>query len=233
MSALLTSLLLGLRQLLDPVVVRILIKSMAVTLVVFALAATGGWYALDWAMARAGLGEALFAGADGLRGAASALLALLGLWLVWRIAAMAVIQFFADEVVHAVEAKHYPQAAGMARDLTFGQQSRGALASGGRALLFNLIALPFALVLLVTGIGPALVFLLVNAVLLGREFQDMVWLRHRADKHTPAPISAAERLVLGGVVAGLMMVPFANFFAPLLGAASAAHLVHRRVGAAR
>jgi len=90
--------------------------------------------------------------------------------------------------------------------------------------------LPFALVLMFTGIGPALLFLAVNAVLLGRELQDMVWLRHRADRNAPAPLPRGQRVLLGGVVAGLMMVPFVNFIAPLLGAASAAHLVHRKAG---
>ena len=230
MSALVTSLLLGLRQLLDPACLRILAKSIAVTLVVFALLATAGWYALDWLLARAGLADTAFANAGSLRGAASLLLAILGLWLLWRIVAMAVIQFFADEVVQAVERKHYPREADLARELSFGEQSRQALGAGGRALLANLIVLPFAAVLLFTGIGPALLFLAVNAVLLGRELQDMVWLRHRADRDAPAPLPRGQRVLLGGVVAGLMMVPFVNFIAPLLGAASAAHLVHRKTG---
>ena len=228
MSALVTSLLLGLRQLLDPAVLRILAKSIAVTLVLFAVLAAAGWFALDWALARAGLGDALFAGAETLRGVASALLAVVALWLLWRIVAMAVIQFYADEVVQAVERKHYPREAGLARELGFAEQLHQALAAGWRALLANLIALPFALVLLFTGIGPALLFLAVNAVLLGRELQDMVWLRHRADRNAPAPLPRGQRVLLGGAVAGLMMVPLVNFIAPLLGAASATHLVHRK-----
>lgn len=230
MSALVTSLLLGLRQLLDPACLRILAKSIAVTLVVFALLATAGWYALDWLLARAGLADTAFANAGSLRGAASLLLAILGLWLLWRIVAMAVIQFFADEVVQAVERKHYPLQASMARDLSLGEQARQALAAAGRALLINLIAAPFALVLLFTAIGPAILFVLVNAVLLGRELQDMVWLRHRADKAAPPPLGRGDRVMLGGVIAGLMLVPLVQFIAPLLGAASAAHLVHRRAG---
>jgi CysZ protein len=230
MSATLTSLLLGARQLFDPAVLRILIKSIAVTLVLVAALAAAGWFALDWALARAGMADSAFAGADTLRSVASALLAIIALWLLWRIVAMAVIQFFADEVVQAVERKHYPAAASMARDLTVGEEVRQALGAAGRALLANVIALPFAVVLLFTGIGPALLFLAVNAVLLGRELQDMVWLRHRADRTTPAPLRRGERAALGGVVAGLMMVPLVQFVAPLLGAASAVHLVHRKRG---
>ena len=97
-------------------------------------------------------------------------------------------------------------------------------------MLANLIALPFAIALMFTGIGPALLFLLVNAVLLGRELQDMVWLRHRTGRKDASPLARGQRVLLGGAVAGLMMVPFVNFIAPLLGAASAAHLVHRRRG---
>ena len=227
MTALPTSLLLGLRQLLDPAVRRILVKSLAVTLLVFAAVAGIGWFALDGLLAWAGLGDTVFAGAGALRGVASALLTIVGLWLVWRIVAMAVIQFFADEVVVAVERSHYPAQASMARDLTMGEQAGNALRAGGRALLFNLLAAPVALAIIFTGIGPALVFWLVNAVLLGRELQDMVWLRHRQ----LAPLGRGERFVLGGVIAALLVVPVVNFLAPLLGAASAAHLLHRRAGA--
>src|SRR5690606_6200158 len=159
---------------------------------------------------------------------ASFLLAVVGLWLAWRIVAMAVIGFFADEVVLAVEARHYPDAAGRARDLPLARQLSTSLGAATRALLTNLAALPFALVLLVTGIGPALLFWLVNAVLVGRELQDMVWLRHRRFRGDPAPVGRAERLLLGGAIAALLAVPFVNFLAPMLGAAAATHLIHRK-----
>jgi uncharacterized protein involved in cysteine biosynthesis len=228
MGAVATSLLLALGQLADPKVLRVLLKSLAVTLVLFATVAVGGWYALDWMLAQAGLGDALFAGAGELRGLASFLLALLGLWLAWRIVALAVIQFFADEVVQAVETRHYPKAAVTARDLPVHEQVSTSLAAALRALAVNLVALPFALLLVVTGIGAALLFWLVNAVLVGRELQDMVWLRHRKGPRDRAPISRAERFVLGGVVTALLTLPLVNFVAPILGAAAATHLIHRK-----
>lgn len=227
--SLLPALLLGLRQLLDPAVLRILAKSFAVTLVLFALVAAGGWWALDTLLARGGLADGLFAGAGAVRGATSAVLALLGLWLMWRVVAMAVIQFYADDIVQAVERRHYPAMASTARDPSLAEQAGQALRSGGRALLFNLLAAPVAVALLVTGFGPALVFWLVNALLLGRELQDMVWLRHAPVRDAVCPIGKGERFLLGGAIAALLAVPFANFLAPVLGAASAAHLVHRRL----
>jgi uncharacterized protein involved in cysteine biosynthesis len=230
MRAVATSLLLAFGQLADPKVLRILLKTLAVTLVLFVAVAAGGWYAIDALLAWAGLGDTLFTGAEPLRELASLLLALVGLWLAWRIVAMAVIQFFADEVVQAVESRHYPEAARRARNLPLREQFSTSLAAAGRALAANLVVLPFALILLVTGIGAALLFWLVNAMLIGRELQDMVWLRHRRDPRDPAPVGKAERFLLGGVVAALLALPLVNFIAPILGAAATAHLIHQKNG---
>ena len=103
------------------------------------------------------------------------------------------------------------------------------LAGGTPAQLATGQMLPVAVVLLVTGLGPALVFFLVNAVLLGRVLTDMVRLRHRDAAGTPAAAPPAwQRLLLGGTVAGLLAVPFVNLVAPVIGAATATHLVLRR-----
>jgi uncharacterized protein involved in cysteine biosynthesis len=228
MGSVTASLLLALGQLADARVLRILFKSLVVTLVLFAGVVWGGWYLIDWALAGAGLGDALFPGAEELRTLASLLMALLGLWLAWRIVALAVIGFFADEVVQAVEARNYPQAAGRARDLPLSEQFSTSIRAGSRALLVNLAVLPFALVLLFTGVGAALLFWVVNAVLVGRELQDMVWLRHRRFRGDPAPTGFAERFLLGGAIAALLALPVVNFIAPLLGAAAATHLIHRK-----
>jgi uncharacterized protein involved in cysteine biosynthesis len=223
-----SSLLLALGQLADRRVIGVLVKSLLVSLALFALAAFGGWYALDWTMAVFGLRDAVFTGAEQLRALASLLLTFMGLWFAWRIVAMAVIGFFADGVVLAVEARHYPQAAARARDLPLVEQFTTSLQAALRALLVNLVALPFALTLLLTGVGTALLFLAVNAVLIGRELQDMVWLRHRRDARDPAPLAPSERWALGAVIAALLAVPFVNLLAPLLGAAAATHLIHRK-----
>src|SRR5687768_6674767 len=148
MTAVGSSLALALGQLADPRVIRILLKSLAVSIVLFAAVAWGGWYALDGLLAMIGLNDDAFAGAGTVRELASLLLALLGLWLAWRIVAMAVVNFFADEVVQAVEVRHYPEAAARARDLPMSEQFSTSARSALRALVINLIALPFALVLL-------------------------------------------------------------------------------------
>jgi CysZ protein len=228
MTAVSSSLLLALGQLADPRVIRILLKSLAVSLVLFVAVAWGGWYALDGLIALIGLKDDAFAGAGTVRELASLLLALLGLWLAWRIVAMAVVNFFADEVVQAVEARHYPEASARARDLPVSEQFSSSLRAALRALLVNLAVLPLAIVLLFTGVGAALLFWAVNAALVGRELQDMVWLRHRQSTADPAPVRRGERFLLGGAVAALLALPFVNLLAPILGAAAATHLIHRK-----
>ena len=223
MTSLPTSLLRGAGALAEGAVLRLLGKTVLLTLAIFAALGVAGSYGLDAALA--------WAGVEDDRGA-SVLLAVavtvIAAWLLFRVVALAVLQFFADEVVGAVERRCYPTAAAAARKVRLAEEARIALGGAGRAILANLIALPFALALLFTAIGPAVVFWAVNAWLLGRELVDMVWLRHRRAPGAPAPVGKAERFLLGGAIAALFMVPFANLLAPVLGAAAATHLVHGR-----
>ena len=222
MMSLPRALALSFSQLGDPAILKVLGKSLAITLGIFAL--------LGWALSFAFEAALEWAGITGGGGAGTllAILAtLIGAWLLFRFVALFVLQFFAEEVVRAVEARHYPREASAARSLAFREELANGLKSTSRALLANLVALPFAVMLLVTGVGTALLFWAVNAFLLGRELQDMVWLRHRRDEAEAAPLAQGRRLMLGGAVAGLLMIPFANLLAPVLGAASATHMVHR------
>ncbi|WP_226699667.1 EI24 domain-containing protein [Qipengyuania gaetbuli] len=224
------ALALSLSQLGDPAIVEVLVKSVLVTLAIFAVLGIGLWAALDSAIETwlaANMPEDY---SDTLAAVAALTIGLVAGWLLFRIVALFVLQFYADEIVRAVEARHYPHAAKVA-GLPFREELGNSLRSAFRAVLVNLVALPFAIALLVTGIGTAVLFWAVNGWLLGRELQDMVWLRHRSDKAEIAPMSAGRRFLLGGTVAGIMLVPFANLIAPVLGAASATHMVHRARGA--
>lgn len=221
MTSLPRALALSVGQLGDPAILRVLGKSLAVTLAIFALLGWGTSLAFDAGLDRLGVEESSSYGT-----LLAVLAVLIAGWLLFRLVALAVLQFFVEDVVRAVEARHYPSAAAMP-ELSFGKALRNSAGSTGRALLVNLAVSPVALVLLFTGVGAALVFWLANAVLLGRELQDMVWLRHRRAAEEAAPIGGPTRFVLGGLVAALLAVPFINFLAPVLGAASATHLVHR------
>ena len=217
----LAALPLALADLFDRRLLPIWLKSLMATVLAVAALGVAGFFGLR------ALVQRLIANSD-FAEVIGGLIALLSAWLLWRIVALAVLQFFADEVVQAIEARDYPAHAARARPLGWRTELRRAAGSAGRALVYNLLALPFALALLLTGVGAPLVFIAVNAVLLGRELQDMVWLPHGAALNAAAPLSRAERLALGGVTALLLTVPVINFAAPFLGAACAVHLIHRK-----
>lgn len=211
---------LALGQLSDPAILRVLVKSVLATLAIFALLGVAVWQGLSAAL------TSYAAGFEGLSGLIALVVTAIGAWLLFRVVALAVLQFFADDVVRAVERRHYATAAAVP-DLPFAAE----LAASGRALLrviaVNAVVLPIALVLLVTGVGTALLLWGANAWLLGRELTEMVWLRHRAGSDELTAVSGLTRFLLGGIVAALLIVPFVNLLAPVLGAAAATHLVHR------
>ncbi|MEQ5788077.1 EI24 domain-containing protein [Erythrobacter sp. NFXS35] len=225
MSAVPAALAKAFAQLADRAVLRVLGKSIGITLALFAGLGAGVYFGLAAVIESYGY--------DGeWAGLAAVVLVPLAMWLLFRIVALAVLQFFADEVVAAVEARHYPALASTAKPLPFRRDLANSVKGLARALGYNLLALPVAGLLVFTGIGPALVFLVVNAVLLGRELTDMAWLRHcgageGAERANPA--GRTERFLLGAVIAGLMLVPFAGLIAPVLGAAAGTHLVLRRL----
>ncbi len=211
---------LALGQLGDRRVLALLAKSLALTLAIFVIAGGAGLYALyRWLISL----DVAFSAE--LSTVAALVLTVLAGWLGFRIVALAVLQFFADEVVLAVEARHYPAEAANARTLSFAEDARNAVRGIVRVILVNALALPVAIVLLATGIGTPILFWAVNGWLLGRELMDMVWLRHRTSPEDAPPLSGLTRFALGGIVAALLLVPFVNLLAPVLGAAAATHLV--------
>jgi uncharacterized protein involved in cysteine biosynthesis len=226
MSAVPAALAKAFGQLSDPAVLRVLGKSIGITLALFAGLGAGVYFGLAAVIESYGY--------DGeWAGVVAAVLVPVAMWLLFRIVAIAVLQFFADEIVAAVEARHYPALAAQAKPLPLRREFANSLRGLARALGYNLLALPVAGILAFTAIGPALVFLGVNAVLLGRELADMAWLRHCTSHGDGAerinPVARGERFALGAVVAGMMLVPFANLLAPVIGAAAGTHLVLRRL----
>lgn len=222
MSAVPAAIIKAIGQLGDRAVVRVAVKSIAVTLMIFTVLGVGLYLSLAEAAQQVGV-------AEGYAGVLAVLLMPMALWLLFRLVAVAVLQFFADEIVAAVEAQHYPALAAQAQLLPFRRDLANSLKGMGRTAGYTLLALPLAGLLAFTAIGPALVLLGVNAVLLGRELTDMAWLRHCRGEEANSPVPRSERMLLGATIAGLMLVPLANLIAPIIGAAAATHLVLRRL----
>lgn len=208
----------GFASLSDKGIMMILIRVMLLTLLAFVLLGIGLWYAIDSAFHYFG-----YADDGGLSAvAAIAMLALSGL-VLFRMVAVAITWVFSDDIIDIIEAKHYPFEAARAKRPSNWQSAKMGLRSAMRALGYNLLALPFYLILLVTGIGAPLVFLSVNALLLGRDLEDMLVARHG---HHLAAFGKGERLMLGLAGAAGMMVPLLQFVVPVVATASAVHMAH-------
>lgn len=219
-------------QLGDRKIIAVFAKSMLITLVLAAALGFAAVKAAGWAMD--GYADTIEDSAYvALHGLAQALSFLIVMFFSFRIVAVPVIGFFGDEVVAAVEDRHYPDASAKAQRASFAVSLRLGVMSVLRLILVNLAALPVYLFLLITAVGPFVLFIALNALLLGRDMGEMVAVRHLDPPGVKQWLgnSRWERAALGLAITLLFLVPFANLIAPIIGAAVATHLFHRRPNA--
>ena len=220
------ALILSIGQLLDRRILLLLGKVLLVSLLLLAVLGLGTHFLLTW------LFDLYLPKNGGLAAAATAaVISILVTIFLFRVVAMLVINIFSDDVVDAVEERHYPKQAMTAKPPSYALGLKMGLASAARALGYNLLAAPVYLMLLVTGVGTAIAFFAVNGVLIGRDLQDMVASRHVEDPREIEEqwkLPKRARFGLGLITALLLAVPFINFLAPIVGAAMATHLVHRQ-----
>lgn len=213
--------LLALKDLPSPRVLRILLQSLALTLLLLAVSGVAIFCAARWALAHwQWLGEA----ERDMAGILIVLAIIAGSWLLFRAVAIVVVGLFADSIIADVEGRHYPAAASQAVDVGWRQNITLALASLVRLIGGNLLALPIYILLLVTGIGTPIFALFVNALLLGRDLEAMVLARHPGRLRLDRP----ARWSMGLLSTASFVVPVANLLAPILGAAMAVHMLHLR-----
>jgi uncharacterized protein involved in cysteine biosynthesis len=211
---------LSLRQLGDPAILAVLAKALAATLLIFLVVGVLQWWWVNWL-------------ADALPGGVAAMISVvMGLatgWLLFRIVLVAIVGVLADDVVEAVERRHYPAMLAKARPIGFARSATMGMRGGVRALLVNAALLPVYVAALLAGVVLApIVFMLANAWLLGRDLGDMVAVRHLASAELPRwrRGTRGPRLLLGGITTALFLIPLLGFLAPVIGAAMATHLFH-------
>lgn len=213
----LRALSLAIQSLSDRTIAMILAKSIGLTLLLFGALGVGFWYAIDAALKYWGVGDSDVAGLMAL-----AIMILSGI-IVFRIVAISIVWLFADQIVDRVEDLHYPEHAARRQVPSLSANIGLALRSGGRALGYNLLALPLYLMLLFTGLGTPLLFLGLNAYLLGRDLQDMLVTRHGPEH---GAVKLLPRLAVGGLGSAAMAVPVVNLLIPVIATAMIVHLVH-------
>lgn len=212
------ALMLSFQSLSDRRVAAVMVKVVLLTIISLLVLGVGLWFALQWLFAWLRIND------NGLwSGLLSLAIIVLSGALLFRVVAVAITWIFADDIIDAVEDQHYPQHAAFGKRPSFGAGVHMAMKSIARVVGYNLLALPIYVLLLFTGVGTAIAFLLINAVLLGRDLEDMLIARHGKSK---GAISTLPRLLLGLLGSAGMLVPFVNLLVPVLATAMAVHLVH-------
>lgn len=131
---------------------------------------------------------------------------------------------FLDRIANAVEGKHYPHLP-PARQIPIAEGIADGAKFLGVIVGVNLVAL--VAYLMFAPIAPIL-FWVVNGVLLGREYGQMVALR-RMDSAGAARFRRQNRVTLfiaGTLMAVPLTIPVVNLLVPILGAATFTHLYH-------
>jgi CysZ protein len=135
---------------------------------------------------------------------------------------------FYESVADAVDTRHFTHLP-PARDISLMAATANGLKYFILLLLLNALAFPLYLMLLWVAGAGAVLYVIVNGILFGREQYDAVALR----RFPPAAAKAWRRqhrfllMRYGTLTAILGLIPFANFVAPLLGAAAMTRLVNR------
>lgn len=223
----------ALSQMFSPPFRSVLLKSAALALAFIAVIAIALYELVVWlATAGAAWSETM------LGGGAHTAIAVIA-WLLSLAAGLGIVvgsiflmpavtalvgSLFVDEIALEVERTHYPaDPVGTALPLPRAiiEGSKTALL----AILVYLLALPF---LLFAGFG-VIIFFLAAAYLLGREYFELVAMRH-------LPVSEAKALrkrrqggvfVAGMFIAALVSIPIVNLATPLFGTAFMVHIYKR------
>lgn len=213
-----TALIRALLQLTDPAIRRVILISVLATVGGFAGLAIGvaallhlvhltgiGW--LDWSV-------------DALGGVGTLFVA----YLLFPAIVPAVSSLFLDDVVMAVERRHYPErASGTAQPMR--EMVLAALRFLVVSAALNLLVLPLYLI---PG-ASLLLFLALNGYLLGRQYYEQVAGRHLGLEALAAlrRMHRGRLFVAGVLVCGLAAIPVVNLLVPVVGTAFMVHIFHR------
>lgn len=206
-------------------------KALGLTILLLVLAAAGaGWLA---SFIPTDLGEWWLIGrvelpSLGLQGLAIGAVIFASMFLMIPVAAM-FVGFFLDQIADAVEARHYPGLPEPRRGSLLSDIG-AALRFTGTVILVNLLALiPILIFLIVFPPFAAAIAYGINGYLLGREYFELV-----AVRHIPATEAAALRRknwvkvwFAGILMAVPLTIPIMNLVVPVLGVATITHQYHR------
>lgn len=210
---------LAIRQLPDPAFRRVLLRSLASATAAFAVLATAVWFFL------AGTNFFTFRLVEWIVDALGSIAVVVVIWLLFPAVASFFVGLFLDEIVTAVEKRHYPGDP-PSRPVPLSTAIAVSLRFAGAAAILNLLALPFYVAAFWFPPLAVAIFYCLNGYLLSREYHELVALG-RLDAVAAATLRKADRrrLFLAGIViAFLFTVPVVNLFAPVIGVAAMVHM---------
>lgn len=208
------ALALAFAQLGDPRIQKVLGLSLALAIACFAGLFAIAWYAIG-----------AISGLSGWAGDIAHWMGVLGIlflaWFTFPVVAATAAALFADKVVDAVMARHYP-----GRPMPNQVALAETVGDGLKLACIALVANVFCLFLLVFPPLYALVAYGLNGYLLGREYFEMPAFRRlgRAEAKAMFQRHRARFVLAGVVIAFLSTIPFLNFFAPVIGIAFMVHM---------
>lgn len=209
-------------QLSDPRLVRLVVRCVGMTALVYALLLAGLW----WLLATTTVGQ--WPWLDTLFDLGTGFAAVVIAWIMFPGIASAVLALMLDDVVAIVEDRHYPHLPAprpLSRADQFGAAARLLLATVG----LNLVLLPLYVVLVFLPPANLLFFYAVNGHLLGREYFETVALR-RLDTTAMTALRRRESVAIWGAgiaTTVLLGIPILNLAAPVIGMAAMVHLFQK------
>jgi uncharacterized protein involved in cysteine biosynthesis len=214
----------ALRQIRDPVFLRVLFWGLLLTALLLALAvAAAAWGAGQGYVAKEGWLNAALAWLAGLA------TLWLGALLFVPLSAIA-IGLFLDPVVDAVEAKYYADRRAGPR---LGILRAGWLGAklGVIVLIANIVVAPLYILTIWIPFFAIGLFYILNAYLLGWGFYDLVATRHMSGARYRdfRKSLRGELLLFGLLITALYFVPLLNLALPVLGTAMMVHIVHAKL----
>ena len=152
---------------------------------------------------------------------------------LFRIVAVLILWMFADDIVEAIEWQYYSHEAVSAAKPSNMVSLMVGLKALIRAILYNILAIPFYIIGFFTIIGTPILFMAINGLLLGKELEEMVALRHSGHITLPGQepkyqLGKVERFILGVAMNAAMLIPFVNLVIPVIAASMTTHMVHRK-----
>jgi len=139
-----------------------------------------------------------------------------------------VMGLMTDQIAGAVEEEYYPNRLAT-RKVPVGDIIGSAAKLTLLMVAINLVALiPYIILLFLGGFGAILLFVAINGFLLGREYFEMVAIRHmdRVEMGRFRVQHGSKIFFAGALIAGMFVVPFLNILAPIVGAAVMTHVFH-------